>query len=220
VADTARQLKQRRGSLPAIESLSHMIRGDWETGKHRPGPQYRALLSAVYEVDESEIFGCPPSPQSPSEDDGEVERRRLLLALAVLGVSASPMTGALAGIREALDSAVSSVADHTVTDWEEVAAEYGYGFLTTPAAELLPDLAVDVVALQQRIRATRDEGRCRDLCRPGGQLAMLMALTVGSLGNKREARHWWQTARHITDASTDTDLRVWVRGYEAIAGAV
>jgi hypothetical protein len=217
VADTARELKQLRASLPSIQNLTHMIRSDWESGKHRPGPQYRALLSAVYGVPESEVFGDDAlSPQSQSGDEDEVERRRLLQALAALGVSVAPMTAALASIRESLDSALSSVADHTVSDWEEMAAEYGYGFLTIPAAELLRDLAVDVVALQQRIRATADEGRRRDLCRPGGQMAMLMALTVGALGNKREARQWSQTARHIADASADTDLRVWVRGYEAM----
>jgi hypothetical protein len=86
VADTARELKQRRRSLPSVASLSHMIR-DWESGKHRPGPQYQVLLSAVYAVGEAELFGGdPPSQQAPTGDDDEMERRRLLQALAVLGV--------------------------------------------------------------------------------------------------------------------------------------
>jgi transcriptional regulator with XRE-family HTH domain len=56
-ADLARELKKRRDDLPSARSLAHMIQLDWETGKHRPGPRYRLLLAAVYDLDEQQIFG-------------------------------------------------------------------------------------------------------------------------------------------------------------------
>src|SRR5256885_939909 len=60
-ADLARELKGRRGDdLPSIKSLAHMIRSDWESGKHKPGPRYRLLLSDVYGTDEDLIFGDRP----------------------------------------------------------------------------------------------------------------------------------------------------------------
>jgi hypothetical protein len=34
-----------------------MIRMDWESGKHRPGPLYRLLLAVVYDTEEQHIFG-------------------------------------------------------------------------------------------------------------------------------------------------------------------
>src|SRR5258708_3298323 len=56
-ADLAQEMKKLRDGLPSVRSLAHMIQLDWETGKHRPGPRYRLLLAAVYDVDEHQIFG-------------------------------------------------------------------------------------------------------------------------------------------------------------------
>lgn len=55
-ADLARELKNLRPDLPAVKSLTHMVRHDWETGAHKPGPRYRMLLAAVFDVTEAELF--------------------------------------------------------------------------------------------------------------------------------------------------------------------
>jgi tetratricopeptide (TPR) repeat protein len=57
VGDVARELKKLRSDLPSVRSLAHMIRSDWEAGRHCPGPRYRMLLATVYDVDEHELFG-------------------------------------------------------------------------------------------------------------------------------------------------------------------
>jgi transcriptional regulator with XRE-family HTH domain len=62
VADVAAELKKLREGLPSVESLTHMIRSDWEAGRHRPGPRYRPLLAALYGLDEDELFGEPTTP--------------------------------------------------------------------------------------------------------------------------------------------------------------
>jgi DNA-binding XRE family transcriptional regulator/tetratricopeptide (TPR) repeat protein len=56
-ADLACELKKRRGDLPSVRSLAHMIQMDWETGKHRPGPRYRLLLAAIHGANERQLFG-------------------------------------------------------------------------------------------------------------------------------------------------------------------
>lgn len=216
------------GSRPSRTTLISYIKR-WEAGKTGISERYRLVYATAFGLEEADLFpaspnvahkeftGDPPRQPAPATDDeDDMERRRLLQALASLGVAISPAAEAVRTIRDAFASVLPNQELHAVSDWEEIAAEYGHGFLTTPAAELLPDLAADVVTLQQLIRTTRAEDRRRDLCRPGGQMAMLMALTIGALGSKREAHRWWQTARHIADASTDIDLRVWVRGYEAM----
>jgi tetratricopeptide (TPR) repeat protein len=39
---------------------------------------------------------------------------------------------------------------------------------------------------------------------------------VGSLGDVREARRWWRTARRVADASGDPSAGVWIRGREVV----
>jgi hypothetical protein len=39
---------------------------------------------------------------------------------------------------------------------------------------------------------------------------------MGNLGDLRASRRWWRSARYAADASTDPQVRVWVRGREVI----
>jgi transcriptional regulator with XRE-family HTH domain len=63
-ADLAAELKKLRPDLPPVKSLTHMIRADWESGRHQPGPRYRLLLAAAFDVDEHELFN--PAPKTPA----------------------------------------------------------------------------------------------------------------------------------------------------------
>lgn len=147
-------------------------------------------------------------------------RRRLLMSLGVLSAGAAAVPAAvLEPIRQAFGNSLPEPAyDHSVEDWEEIAGEYAHAFMTTAPSQILPDLAADVITLQHLIATSRDPGVKRALCRPGGLLALLTAKAISNLGDEREARHWWHTARHTADATGDTDLRVLVRGEEAVTG--
>jgi transcriptional regulator with XRE-family HTH domain len=210
LVDYSQLSKWERGDRPAPEDA--VARIDEALGA---GSYLVALHAAVTELEK--LRGGRRSGDHTHDGSLEEEmdqtRRRLLHSLSALG-AASASAAALQQVRQALDSAIPGTF-HAVDDWEEVAADYGHAFLTTPAAELLPDLAADVATLQEAIR-TSGHDTARRLCRPGGQLAMTVALTLGCLGERREARHWWQTARHTADHSGDLALRVWVRGYEAM----
>jgi hypothetical protein len=79
-ADLGCELKKVRDGLPSVRSLAHMIQMDWETGKHRPGPRYRLLLSALYETDEQQIFGDRGSFELPPQHADKSEGGLAVLA--------------------------------------------------------------------------------------------------------------------------------------------
>ena len=86
-----------------------------------------------------------------------------------------------------------------------------------PPGAVLPDLVADLAALQAVLHRTEEESIRRRLWSPGGKLAALIAMANAASGRRRQARDWWVAARHAADASGDRDLRVWVRGYEAMS---
>ncbi|MFI0353430.1 hypothetical protein [Actinomadura sp. 9N407] len=146
------------------------------------------------------------------EDDDEMQRRRLLQALATLGATSSPAVEALQCIRSGVDRALARDEDSHLDEWEEAVAEYGYSYLLLPPHRLLPDLAADLVAVQQ-IAARHARGRLHaDWCRVAGGLALLMAKTLCNAGQPRLARDWWITAQHAADSSGDIDLGLWIAG--------
>lgn len=53
--------------LPADESLTHMIK-EWEAGKHGVSDRYRALITAVFGVDEQILFGVDQAATWPDID--------------------------------------------------------------------------------------------------------------------------------------------------------
>ncbi|GAA3215621.1 hypothetical protein [Actinocorallia longicatena] len=206
-AEMARRLQRAAGHPPGpTDSLVRQML-DWESGKHFPR-DWTAWYAAALAIDEDDLF------RNALALDVDETRRRLLACVGVLGVEHSLHSEALTSIRHALT--LSLGRDHTVEDWEEIAFEHGHAFLTRSPAELLPELAADLVGLQEALLTARTEAVKRGLATPAGKLSALMAMTVSGLGDNRQARDWWATARHAADTSADLDLRVWVRGYEAV----
>ncbi|MGI5201644.1 hypothetical protein ACQEU6_08690 [Spirillospora sp. CA-108201] len=206
----ARALFAAAGVTPTrlqVDSLARQIRG-YERGEHLPR-DWTGPYATAFGLDETDIFGAMP--------DHDEERRRLLACLGLLGVDTASRTEPLEPIRQALTRALpGGMRGRLVQDWEEIAFEYAHAFLTTPPNALVSDLAADLVALLNSVQSTPGGAVREDLCGPAGKLAALMAMTVSNLGHRRHARDWWKTARHTADASRDLDLRVWVRGYEAM----
>jgi len=202
----ARELQRAAGrDGEPTRSLERQILA-WEKGQNFPRDWVDAY-AAAFGLERQALFGT-----SVTVDE---TRRHLLACLGVLGVERAVHTDALATIRGALSTAIG--VDHTAEEWEEIAYEYGCSFLSTPPAKLLPELAAELVSLHQAIRATSKERTRRALYGPAGKLSALVALTSSGMGASRDARDWWQTARHAADASGDADLRAWVRGYEAMS---
>ncbi len=143
-------------------------------------------------------------------------RRTVVQALTTLAVGASAPLVSLEAARQGLSWALDG-GRRGVDEWEALALEYARDFYTTPPAALLQDIVADVVVLQQ-LTAAGGDAQKRDLYRVAGQLSVVMAMTLASLGQTRAARRWWNTARQAADASGDAVTRVWVRDWEAVNG--
>ncbi len=200
----------------SAESLTRQIR-DWEAGKHFPRDWTTAYATA-FGVDEDRLFSTRGLVQSLSEDD-EMERRKLLQALTVLGVTSSPLLEALQNIRDSVDRTVGRDEDGHLDEWEDTVAEYGYSYLVLPPQRLFTDLAADLVTVQQIM--SRGDGGDRlfpSWARVTSGLAALMAKTLCNLGQPRQARRWWVTAQQAADTSRDADLSLWTTGERLVHG--
>ncbi|GLZ08737.1 hypothetical protein Acsp03_62030 [Actinomadura sp. NBRC 104412] len=201
---------------PELDTMLGYVKR-WEAGRAGISRRHQRALAQALQIDQLALFG--EGPNGPSEEFND-ERRQLLAGLAALSVE-SAVPHDLEPIRQALTRALpGGMSKHLVADWEEIAYEHGHAFLTTPPRLMLPTLAQDLVHLQHIIRDTKGTGLRslrQSLSGPAAKLAALVAMTVATLGDPRQARDWWKTARHTADASTDLNLRVWVRGHEAMS---
>ena len=151
----------------------------------------------------------------PQCQDADMERR-LLFRLTGLGlITSSPALTESEAIRRLLEKAIGTAESSTVEDWEAVGMEHHDALDTRPPAEVRDDLAADLTALQWSLAHAKPEHKA-DLQRSVASMAMLFANVLTRLGQFGAARRWWATARHAADASGDLDLRVRVRGKEAV----
>lgn len=239
-----RLAQRRKATGYSQERLAELLGVDrstivrWEAADSEPQPWLRPKLAAALDVsveglrelldDVGDASGTtdPPSHVSVEQrsmghyalavmgEEDDMERRRLLASLAVLGVSGavSPANRALEAIRASVGDAFMA-ADRDVQHWEERVVEYGYTYLTAPPQEFMAELAADLVNLRLIVGDMRtDTLTYRDWCRVAGALSGLMAKTLSNLGQTSEARQWWQTAQAVSDTSGDLEARLWVRG--------
>ena len=119
--------------------------------------------------------------------------------------------------RLGLGDAMAARSEVSADDWAEIVTEHGYGYMTTRPDVLLEQLMVDVLAIQYAVDGEPDDSRrARDMRRCAALLAALTAMTVANLGQLREGRRWWRTARTLADKSTDPATQAWVRGREIV----
>ena len=138
-----------------------------------------------------------------------MQRRRFVQSLFTLG-AATPVIAAIENIRDGVDDTIGVDEGLHVDDWEEKVAEYGHTYRFLPPHRLMPELAADLVAVQQIIAHRAGDRLMPSWYRVTGVLAALMAKTLANLEQPRPARHWWTTARHATMKSGDTDLGLWI----------
>ncbi|GGJ84517.1 hypothetical protein GCM10010123_12720 [Pilimelia anulata] len=153
----------------------------------------------------------------PDTEMGEAMRRRTLLSglAALTGTPAASLEATRTMLSVALDGGAGALA---VADWQAVALDYAHTFYTTAPATLVDEVGSDLLVLGQLVAGHGDSPAGRDLCGVAGQLAVIMAMSVASLGRARAARRWWTTARAAADRSTDPLVRMWVRDWETVNG--
>jgi transcriptional regulator with XRE-family HTH domain len=149
-------------------------------------------------------------------DNGDMNRRELLVDFAVLGLAAS--LAGVEAVRQGLTAAVAGDRHAAAVDeWDRIVHEYARAYDVTPIDRLLRDLTADLSVLQVRLGET-DGTLQRGLARAGGQLAAISAVAWADAGETARAARWWRTARQLTDASGDLEGRTWVRGWEVVNG--
>lgn len=85
-------------------------------------------------------------------------------------------------------------------------------------ADLLDDLTVDVLAVRRLLGRSLPAGDRAALQRVAAQLSVLVAMTLGRLGEFARTRRWWRTAATAADRSGDSELAAWVCGRQVIRG--
>ncbi|XVU24258.1 hypothetical protein ACQPZJ_44690 [Actinoplanes sp. CA-054009] len=119
--------------------------------------------------------------------------------------------------RLGLSDAMATRGDISAAEWEEIVAEHGFAYMTTPPGELLEQLMIDVLAIQYAVDGEpEDSVRARELRRCAALLAALTAMTLANLGQLREGRRWWRTARTLADRTQDSATQAWVYGREIV----
>ncbi|MEV6986152.1 helix-turn-helix transcriptional regulator [Sphaerisporangium sp. NPDC051017] len=197
IDDALRAEGQLKVLWPVVQRLGHCTLDELASATNRTIAGYRE-------------YGSSALPQG---DDME---RRQLFQLAGLGLFAqSPLFNAGEPVRQMLERVLNTADSLTVDDWQRTCADYLHAVLTRPPATVRDDLVLDLAALQQVIARIPPE-RAADLQRAAAWLSALHANVLTRLGEYGAARRWWTTARHAADSSGDTDMKVWVRGTEAV----
>ncbi|MEU5992841.1 helix-turn-helix domain-containing protein [Spirillospora sp. NPDC047418] len=221
VRATARQVPCDAGH---VSKLCH--------GHKSPSEQLAARLDAILDAGGLLIDLARTTPEAPVQagsvipgvhaddrgEDDEMQRRRLLQALATLGAASSPAVEAVQCIRDGVDRVIGRDESSHLDEWEETVAEYGYTYLLLPPQRLLRDLAADLVTVQRITGQRTGDRSLPSWYRVTGGLAALMAKTLCNMGQSRMARDWWVTAQHAADASRDADLSLWIRGEQIVHG--
>jgi transcriptional regulator with XRE-family HTH domain len=208
VAKHLDEILQAGGELVALaeaERITQQLRGD---EGNRFAAHYYAHLA-------QQLLSGP-------EGWNDMRRRTFLFGaggVAGLGLAAPAL--ALETARHGLTFALAEQrADVSVHEWQEIVTEYGYSYQTTPPAELIELLVVDVLGIQyaidQQLAASGSGATLRELRRAGALLAALMAMTVANLGQMHHAARWWRTARSVAEQSGDVETVTWIRGREVV----
>jgi len=151
----------------------------------------------------------------PQGQDDDMQRR-LLFRLTGLGLITAPALTDSEALRQLVENAIGMTESFTVDDWETVCLDHEHAVHTRPPTPQTGNqLVADLAALQQSLAHAKPEQRL-GLQRSMARLSMLYADTLTCFGEFGQARRWWVTARRAADASGDLDVRVRVRGQEAV----
>jgi hypothetical protein len=214
-ADLACELKKLRDGLPAVRSLAHMVQADWESGKHCPGPRYRLLLAAVFNVDERDIFGDTTGAIAEPDDEERIilaarhpRRDDLGIVDAIpLHPAASdlmPDPDLVARITSALED--ESRADPALVSWLETClAEHrrvedsiGSG----PLVDIISSQLSTVVRFARQARSHLTD-RIVDL---GAQYAQFMAWLAADQKNRAAALSWYDRSHDWAMEAGDANM--------------
>jgi len=155
------------------------------------------------------------------EEDENVLRRTLLKLLAgTTGAAAldSQVLRAVENLRRQMDDAMAkaTVSPAMLDQWEQATGGFGRQYMNTPPLRLLCDVLLEFSAVRRAIEQRQPLDVQERLCRMAAQLAGLCGMIMIDLGDHRQARAFFRTARSAADETGDRALRAWVTAREAL----
>jgi transcriptional regulator with XRE-family HTH domain len=234
--------RDKRGlSLRRLADLAHYSKSqlsDLERGVRAPRPDMADHLDRVLEADGelqalADLVRIPGTEQPmfdarsytelavdllAAEGDADMLDRRQFLGLgSATSIGAIAPNLALEATRHGLTLGLAEErASVAVGEWREIVWEYGYSYLSTPPQELLQPLMVDMLGLQVALERDSRSAYMNELRQYGATLASLMAMTIANVGDVRQARRWWRSARQLAEQSGDPSTILWIRGREVV----
>src|SRR5690606_5644948 len=100
--------------------------------------------------------------------------------------------------------------------WEQATGGFGRQYMNTPPLRLLCDVLLEFSAVRRAIEQRQPLDVQERLCRMAAQLAGLCGMIMIDLGDHRQARAFFRTARSAADETGDRALRAWVTAREAL----
>ncbi|MBB6476315.1 transcriptional regulator with XRE-family HTH domain [Sphaerisporangium rubeum] len=234
-------LRRLRGDLPLREvgrratvSLSHVW--DLEKDRKRPSPRVAESLDRALNADGALIAAmhtgkrADQNPDNPrliakankshnldnvhhGDEEDPTKRRRLLQLAAGVGVGA---VGSPEPLRQLIDLAAN--AHRTPEDWDAAATAHLHALRTRPPTEVIKQLSIDLYFLREQLARPRSDADRRHLFQVAALLAGIQANAFTRTGDHGDAIRWSYTARKAADISQNLEVRLLVRGEEAILG--
>jgi tetratricopeptide (TPR) repeat protein len=153
------------------------------------------------------------------EDDDDVLRRAMLRLMADAG---PPVDGrffaAVDRIRRRMDGALlrASVSVTMLDQWEDTVRGYGRQYRSAAPLRLLCDLLLDLGDVRRVCEERQPVEFVERLCQLAAKLAGLSAMTMINMGDQRQARSFFRTARIAADETGNRQLRGWVAVRESL----
>ena len=169
----------------------------------------RATLKLTGRADDLDIHTRVPETDS-------VQRRTVLTMLAHAAAGSTLDRAGLA--RLVAGSSLTGSGRGLGNHWKSIASEYGHSYLSSPRNQIIRELTMDLAILELTLPRAKSEPASRDLNEAGARIAALLAMAYTDRGCGSEARHSWLLARRLSDASQCSEVRLWVRGQEALLG--
>ncbi|GAA0990908.1 hypothetical protein GCM10009555_077420 [Acrocarpospora macrocephala] len=213
--EDARRISLREAAKRSFIDPAHLSK--WERGLARPDAQSITHLDRALSAE-----GCQVELQraiadldhlrtlenrTPVSGEDATERRRLFKL-------AADLTLGLVSGSEPIRQLIIPDDFRSTEEWEITCADHLHALRTRPQADMIADLAIDLVALGRQMEIATPADLI-ELQRTLATLSMIHAIVLTGQAEHGGAIRWWRAARQAADSSGDLSLGLLIRSEEA-----
>jgi hypothetical protein len=140
--------------------------------------------------------------------------------MAAISAGIAIPVGTLEALTSGIERAATDRQSLSVEDWEEIAWERAHNWMVSSPGSLISAVTIDMAEISRLLDRNPSPAMRDGLLRTSAQLGTILAVELGDVGENANSLSMWRMARRAADASGDRDLRVWVRGREAVYAAM